>query len=388
MKDSFLFSLILGSLLFGCSNDDNSTSSNSGINKVISPITVNGLKFIGEQVIPDDDVLNGNKVGGLSGIDYTNNSYYLISDDPKAPIRYYTADLVFNEKEFTSVKIKSEVELLDKNNSSFAVDVDPESLRVDGNEIIWVSEGNVNNKVNPFVRSANLDGTFKKEFDTPIIFNPNDAKGKGPKHNGVFESLSLSIDGNGYWVGMELPIAEDGEKPIFANDTESPVRITYIDKATGKSGKQFAYELDKVTREVIGTGFNFTVNGLVELLEYDTDKFLALERSFTTGSDDGGNNVTIYKVNATNATDVSSFTSLKGATYTTAIKTPLFDFESIRSQLSPVEGSNKKIVDNIEGITFGPDFSNGNKSLVVVADNNFSAFGKQLNQFVVFEVLP
>ncbi len=357
----------------------------------MSSTTINSLKFIGEKVIPDDIKFENNLIGGLSSIDYANDQFYLISDDPNSPIRVYTADLTFNESSFSDIKITSQIELLDTNNASFSTPIDPESLRIDTslNSIIWSSEGNINNKENPFVREASLEGSFKKSFIIPSIFEVGTSNDKGPRHNGVFESLSLSFNGKGYWIGMELPLKEDGQEPIFANDTDSPVRIAYINKSTGKFEKQLAYELDKVTREIIGSGFNFTVNGLVEILEYDTNKFLALERSFTTGADDGGNNVKIYKVDATNATDISNIESLKGASYKKVEKILLFDFETIRNELSSIPGGNSaKVVDNIEGITFGPRLTNGNLSLVVVADNNFSTFGKQLNQFIVFEVLP
>jgi len=41
-------------------------------------------------------------------------------------------------------------------------------------------------------------------------------------------------------------------------------------------------------------------------------------------------------------------------------------------------------------MTFGPRLSNGNASLVVVADDNFPAADSpsDFNQFLVFEVLP
>lgn len=42
-------------------------------------------------------------------------------------------------------------------------------------------------------------------------------------------------------------------------------------------------------------------------------------------------------------------------------------------------------IDNVEGITFGPKLANGNQSLVLVTDNNFS--DKQKTQVLVFEVV-
>ena len=43
-------------------------------------------------------------------------------------------------------------------------------------------------------------------------------------------------------------------------------------------------------------------------------------------------------------------------------------------------------VDNVEGATFGPTLSNGHKTLILVADNNFDKLEK--TQFFVFEVIP
>jgi hypothetical protein len=42
-------------------------------------------------------------------------------------------------------------------------------------------------------------------------------------------------------------------------------------------------------------------------------------------------------------------------------------------------------IDNVEGVTFGPLLPNGHKTLIFVADNNFSADEK--SQLLLFEVL-
>jgi len=57
------------------------------------------------------------------------------------------------------------------------------------------------------------------------------------------------------------------------------------------------------------------------------------------------------------------------------------DFNAIKSQFP------SKHVDNIEGMCWGPKLKNGNQTLVFVADNNFNLYGKQLNQFLFFEVV-
>jgi hypothetical protein len=41
-------------------------------------------------------------------------------------------------------------------------------------------------------------------------------------------------------------------------------------------------------------------------------------------------------------------------------------------------------IDNIEGITWGPTLPNGNRTLLLVSDNNFQSFQK--TQILLFEV--
>ncbi|NGY85135.1 esterase-like activity of phytase family protein (plasmid) [Bacillus megaterium] len=44
------------------------------------------------------------------------------------------------------------------------------------------------------------------------------------------------------------------------------------------------------------------------------------------------------------------------------------------------------VLDNIEGISWGPKLPNGHDSLVLVSDDNFNR--NQVTQFLAFEVLP
>ncbi|NJB36797.1 esterase-like activity of phytase family protein [Croceivirga sp. JEA036] len=365
-----LLVLGLGASLFSCDYVDDVIGE--------TPKDSIALRYIDEYVIPDGTQYQNTVFGGISGLDYDGTTWYMISDDPNQP-RFYKGAITFNEDGFKEVAINDVVFFKDQLGNQLHDGItDPEAIRIDGNTIIWTSEGNINNNLPPSVNFANLNGMFTGEAILRDAYLPQNSEEKGPRHNGVFEGVSSAVDGDGYWVNMELPLKQDGSEPLL-EDTDSPIRIAFIDKATGKFGKEFAYELDPVVRPATN-GTSFTVNGVVEILEYEKDRFLVLERSFATGYADGGNDVKIYEVDATDATDVSNMESLKGATYKPAKKTLLFDFESVRNRLT------QSIVDNIEGIAFGPDFANGNKSLVLVADNNFSAFGPQLNQFVLLEL--
>ena len=58
----------------------------------------------------------------------------------------------------------------------------------------------------------------------------------------------------------------------------------------------------------------------------------------------------------------------------------VFSFDTVKNKLK--EG----IIDNIEGITLGPILENGNQSIILISDDNFQLFGKQLNQFLLLEI--
>lgn len=362
----FVFTLFM--TVFSCGNTKATEKTDSSLN----------LRFVDEYVLPDETTFKKTKVGGLSGIDYANGNWYAISDDSDSP-RFYKVNISYDINGFDSIEITSATHFKDSNGKEISMGiVDPESIRYDDGCFIWTSEGNIKNGLKPFVRVSDSVGNFVKEMNLANRYLPNDNQDLGPRHNGVFEGISLSKHKKGYWVAMELPLKEDGVEPTL-EETDSPVRIVYINKETGHSEKEIVYELDKVSRPAVD-GATFELNGIVEILEYDTNRFFVLERSYSMGYDDGGNTVKIYDVDATKATDVSSIDSIKGAVYTKATKQLLFNFEDIRKELT------NDIVDNIEGISFGPDFENGNRSLVVVADNNFSLYGPQLNQFILFEV--
>ncbi len=379
----------IGILCYSCSSNNNNESEINTDNDptptppVSEQNTISALEFIDEFVIPNQEI-DGIPIGGFSGIDYQNGKWYIICDTSTPPIRYYEADIAYNKDAFTSVSISTMIEI--KDNAGVPLTqgiVDPESIRFDSktNTIVYSSEGSITNGVDPAVLEISPEGNQIKSFTLPNNFKANTLDdSSGPRHNGVLEGLSLSFDSTGYWVSFELPLIEDGPEPT-TTDTDSPVRITFINKTSGIAERQFAYELDPVTRAA-ALGTTFEVNGLVEIIEYDENKFLALERSFSSGYIDGGNTVKIYQVDATNATNTLTTEALEGTTYTKATKTLLFNFETIRNQLT------NNTVDNLEGFTFGPKLEDGSRTVVVISDNNFNSFIPQLNQVIVFKVVP
>lgn len=359
-----------------CSDSSDAVTPSDDNNKKDPSIeTKTTFKLIGEVIISNTD-FESTTIGGLSGIDYHNGTYYVISDDPINPIRYYTMNLKFDADNFTSVEVTGVHKFLDiQGNPIQDNTVDPESIRFDpeSNKIIWVSEGNVKSGIPPALFETGIDKITTASTKTPEILSLF-----GVIPNGALEGLSLSYDKKGYWIAMELPLFQDGNIPTFASNN-SPVRISYIDKKSNEVTQQFAYNLDKLAIDPKGAPGS-SINGLVEILSINDTEFYTLERSFSRG-DNGGTVIKLFKTTITGASNIKDIASLKGADYNLMKKELIFNFDSIKEQLP------SKQIDNIEGICFGPELSNGNKSLVFVADDNFKRNADQINQFIVLEVI-
>ncbi|WP_299902168.1 esterase-like activity of phytase family protein [uncultured Aquimarina sp.] len=355
--------------LVSCKN----TNKNSNKNKIL-------INYLDEYVIYNDTIFNESKIGGLSGIDYSKDDkfYYLVCDDAKKP-RYYKASILLDNNQFNSVEINEVVELKDTirqflNNNI----IDLEAIRTFGkNKLIFASEGSIKNDYNPSIFITDPYGNYSESFSLPTYFLTDTNSRNKPRHNGVFEGLAADITNDGYWAAMELPLELDGKEPTF-NHSGAPVRITHFSTKTNQADFQFTYPLDKLTKDPKG---NFGVNGITCLLQLSQNEFIVIERAYSEGYGTQGNTVKIYLANIEHTTNTLPFDTLQNKEYKVAKKELLFDFETVRSQLT------NNILDNIEGITLGPILENGNQSLILVADNNFSPVSKQINQLILLELV-
>ena len=328
------------------------------------------LKFLDEYVLPNDLYMDSTLVGGLSGIDFHNGQYYIVCDDYKKP-RFYNANITITNYRFDTIQLNAVITL--PKSDSF---LDLESIVVDSvsNEIFLVSEGKINKEKDPSFFSVNELGEFKNEFIIPQYFK---AKGKQrPRDNGTFEGLTKDFNNGGYWIATELPLKEDGPKPKF-KETISPVRFTYFNNE-GETTKQFAYLLDRVGKRPLG---DFAVNGVTDVLAYALNKLLIIERSYSSGYGNHGNVIKLYSVDHSNAMNTINYERLTKVNYYPVKKELIFDFAKVQGQLT--NGS----IDNIEGLCFGPILPNGNKSIILISDNNFNKDQNQINQFILMEVL-
>jgi glycerophosphoryl diester phosphodiesterase len=348
------------------------------------------LTFIGQSVIPTGTQYEGTTVGGLSSITYdaTNHSFYTISDDRSQinPARFYktTINLSDGSLENGDVTFTGVTTLLQPNGQLFdAFSLDPEGIAlVNGSTVYVSSEGEVSDSriINPFVNSFSLaSGQQGQALPIPsqFISQPNAIPtANGVRNNMGFESLTVTPDQRYLFTASESALLQDGAEATVSNGSSS--RILQYDVATGKAIAQFLYNVEPVPLAPNpSTGINF--NGLVELLALDNSgkRFLSLERSYSQGSATPFNTrhtVKLYEFSLEGATDISGYNSIQGISgILPAQKTLLLDLSTLGIPIY-----------NVEGLTFGPNLPNGNRSLILVGDNNFGT--SQTTQFLAFEV--
>jgi hypothetical protein len=341
------------------------------------------LELIGQYVVPNDTVVNGTAVGGLSGIDYdrANDAYYLISDDRSDinPARFYVAKLDVSASGIKGVTFLRTLPLQQPDGTMFPKKtespgrtVDPESIRFNprAGTLYWSSEGDKSVPVDPFVREMTAaEGRHVREFALPPHFkaaSPSNTS-QGVRNNFAFEALTLSTDGTKLYTANEAALFQDG--PAADLGVASPVRVLRYDVASGRGDGEFVYVVEPVTKPPVPpTGSRDS--GLVEMLALDDRRFLMLERGFSQGA---GNTIKLFIAEFDGATDVSGMPTLAGRNYTPMKKTLLLDLDSLGVRL-----------DNMEGMTFGPTLPDGRRTLVLVSDNNFNR--NQITLFLAFAV--
>ena len=346
--------------------------------------TVVGVEFVGEVVVPTGTTFDGTEIGGLSSITYDagRGVYYTLSDDqgnrPTGdPVRSYTVaiDLSDGTLDAGDVEFVATTQVFEDKKVPFAPGgLDPEGLALGREGFLFVSsEGNIfaDPIIDPFIRRYNLNGRLTADLPIPDHYRPNGVD-HGVRFNLSFESLNVTPDGRNLITAGEGALFQDGPASTFTNG--SLARILSYDLAKRTPVGEYVYEVGPWAEP----SAIFGVNGIVEVLPIDNaGTMLVMERSFSVGGVLGGgtgNVVVINEVSTQGATDVLAIDALYdgGAPIplTPVTQRQIFAFDDLGIP-----------IDNIEGMTFGPDLPDGRHSLVIVSDNNFSP--GQFTQFIV-----
>lgn len=353
------------------------------------------IEYIGQNIVPTGFQFAGTTVGGLSGIDRDSATgrYWAISDDRSQsnPARFYELALDLGQFQRSSapgaagVSFEAVTSILTPAGSEFAaLTVDPESIRKAGTTLYWSNEGQRTGSgfQNPTVRSMSLTGAYGADFAVPARFNPvGDPSGLLPSDAGIynnlaFESLTLSVDGTKLYAATENGLAQDVLPVTQLTNQPSMTRVIEFDTASRQALAEYAYEVSPLAALPV-PATAFATNGLVEMLAVGDRQFLTIERSFSTGVP--GNAIRLYFADARNATDISDIDTLEGAAFVPMTKQLLLDLGTLEND----DGS-ALLLDNIEGITFGPAFGPYAQTLILVSDNNFNP--AQFTQFIALQI--
>ena len=346
---------------------------------------IGGLRYIGRATVPNEAMVDGTLVGGLSGLAYDPKTglWYVLSDDrsDKAPARFYAAELTYGGEAFTEARMVRAVTLKTAGgqpypNRKTGGDVqDPESISIDpqtGN-LWWGTEADRKLGISPAVHISTPEGAAAGEIAIPAMFTVHPGEERGPRDNLGFEGLSFSPDGRSVWVAMESALYEDG--PVATVDAGTTARLTRISR-DGEVIAQYAYPLDPIQAKPTGKSAD---NGLSEFIALDDTRGLALERSGVEGADGIWTlYIRVYETDTAGAADVKDVPALAGTEIRPVSKRLVLDLSK-----DPAIGR----VDNIEAMSFGPLLPNGHRSLVLASDNNFNP-ASQVTEFLLFDVLP
>jgi len=342
--------------------------------------TNNQLQYLHTYTIPHNYTFKETIVGGLSAIDYDEktNQYYMVCDDRSSlnPARFYKAKIAISQNKIDTVIFTQLSYLKDVNGKTYPgtkenpyKTPDPESIRYNPNSklLVWSSEGDneIRGKdsilINPSVYFVTPNGKFKDSVSMPSNLYMS-FKEKGPRQNGVLEGMSYADNYKTLMVNVEEPLQEDGPRADL-QPNGAMIRFYQFDMQTKKPTHQYAYELSPVVYAPNPIN-EYKINSVPEFLWIGNNQLLVLERSYSTGRIPCS--IRIFLADYNQATDVSTFTSLKApAQYQPMKKTLLMNLDELGIY-----------TDNIEGISFGPVLPNGNRSILLVSDNNFSPIQK------------
>lgn len=298
---------------------------------------------LGSFVVPANLAVDGLTVGGLSDLIHVEGDTWraIVDNQEDTPARVF--ELRFRVTESGPSPVpgdtpfdvpRSALRLAGLNGRSF----DGEGLALTPRGTLLVSS-----ETEPSIREISAAGETIRSLPVPDLFLSDKLAGRGARVNAGFEALAL--DGSTLWTANETALAQDA--PDEARFATHPIRLLrYDDEAPAA---QYVYVLDPIERR----GSGFSVRGLVDLVILPEGGLLALEREFVEGV---GNEVQLFHVSTEGATEVSGMESLAGQRYTPVRKTLLHTFEN---------------PDNLEGIAFGPDLPDGDRTLVVISDDNF-----------------
>jgi hypothetical protein len=256
---------------------------------------------------------------------------------------------------------------------------------VSDSRLIVASEGDGQRRP-PGLFEYDLHGRFVALLPIPRKFVPDTrgAQTRGVRQNLAFESLTSLPDGRVY-TGTEAPLVQDDNLPTASQGGWSRL-LELVPSGRGwRPARELAYPLEPLPPLAASFGDQTSITGLVDLVAMSTDRFLAMERSYIGGRGGGqgrnANGIRVFEVNIAGADDIAHVGSLRYLRTVRGVhKTLVLDLAELAPQLGP----RLKNLENFEGMCYGPTLPDGNASVILVSDDNFSPH--QSTVFLLFRI--
>lgn len=313
---------------------------------------------------------------GLTDVPYLDRIHFLhITTDIGAPfpnIRTMLLDTRFLRNEANEIFVGAA--------GSFENRFDPEGIRVSPRGTFYLSD-----EYGPYIMEFNRQGHLIRRIELPSRFaiaNPSSdpnaellGNTAGRQANRGMEGLAISPDGSTLFGIMQNALIQDhGLSPGTTDRLGLNNRILKIDLATGET-QEYVYVLEAINRG----------QGVCEILAINNHEFLVVERDNRSNLQSPPQAPTrkkIYKIDLTDATDVSGITSLPAGALPPGVvpvsKTLFIDLLAPEFNLIPT------IAEKIEGLAWGPDLEDGRHVLYVFSDNDLNpGLASQIYSFAI-----
>ena len=343
------------------------------------------IRFIDAVEISHDVIQDGFRVGGLSSLylDADTKKLISISDDTSlsgAP-RFHTFDIELTTTDLV-VTADAMIELVNESSERFqpkeTIDAEAFDRLPNGNWIVSSEGIKLNERFTiPQFLEFDPSGVLVKRWPFPDHYMPDLSQepDTGIRSNAAFEGLDLTPDRQFLMLAAEKAVYQDGG--VSSTEQTSQVRVMRMKNDDGvySEAEEFLYELSKIP-DFTDDASVFALIGISDILAVSETRLLIVERSFVASPIDR-NTVQVFKVELPKSK--SHMYDKSPDTLAKVDKTLWFDMDDF------IDVPGFPGIDNVEGVILGPQLENGNQSLLIVSDNNFSSRQKTL--FYAFEIV-
>lgn len=331
------------------------------------------LAFVADFVLPSANAAGRPRpdVGGLSGayFDRRFQRLYAVVDDRLRP-RIIGFDV---QVEPALTLVRRELVPLAPPAADRTLDAEGLAPAPNGHWFVS-SEGDRRGETRPVagIHEYARDGRYVRSMPLPPAYA--DTAGAGPsgmRLNLSLEALSISPDNRWIFAALESSLLQDGPAADF--ERGAVVRLLVYDlHNAARPPREYAYLTDNKPQPVGWSPIDGDA-GVVDVLALNATDLLVLERGYVvedpTPTSRRENSIRIYWIRLSPAAEVTGRYSLEETPPAALLQKHLvFDLADVAPQLNP----RLRRLENFEAIAFGPRLADGNDTILLISDDNFS----------------